>query len=56
MLMKLPYFLKNKETVKMVMNVFDTFSIYSGLKPNKSKCDIACIGVLKGVAVELCGM
>ena len=49
-------FLKDKESVKKVMNVFDTFSIYSGLKPNKSKCDIACIGVLKGVAVELCGM
>ena len=38
------------------MNVFDTFSIYSGLKPNKSKCKIAGIGVLKGVSLELCGM
>ena len=34
------------------MNVFDTFSIYSGLKPNKSKCEIAEIGVLKGVSME----
>ena len=38
------------------MNVFDTFSIYSGLKPNKSKCKIAGIGVQIGVPVELCGM
>ena len=38
------------------MNVFDTFSIYSGLKPNKSKCKIAGIGVLKWVSLELCGM
>ena len=38
------------------MNVFDTFSIYSGLKPNKSKCEIAGISVLKEVTMELCGM
>ena len=50
------FFLKDKESVKKVMNVFDTFSIFSGLKPNKSKCDIAGIGVLKGVSMELCGM
>ena len=47
------FFLKDKEFVKKVMNVFDTFSIYSGLKPNKSKCEIAGI-VLKEVAMELC--
>ena len=50
------FFLKDKESVKKVMNVFDTFSIYSGLKPNKSKCKIAGIGILKGLAMELCGM
>ena len=38
------------------MNVFDTFSIYSGGKPKKSKCEIAGIGALKGVSVELCGV
>ena len=38
------------------MNVFDSFSIYSGLKPSKPKCDIAGIGILKGVSMELCGM
>ena len=38
------------------MNIFDTFSKFSGLKPNKSKCEIASIGALKGVQVALCGM
>ena len=47
--MILPSFLKDKESVKKVINVFDTFSIYSGLKPNKSKCEIAGIGILKGM-------
>ena len=47
------FFLKDKESVKKVMNVFDTFSIYSGLKPNKSKCEIAGIGILKGVSMGL---
>ena len=30
------FFLKDKESVKRVMNIFGTSSIYSGLKPNKS--------------------
>ena len=38
------------------MNIFDTFSKFSGLKPNKSKCEIAGLGALKGVQVALCGM
>ena len=38
------------------MNTFDTFSIYSVLKPSKSKCEIAGIGVLKGVSIKICGM
>ena len=28
----------------------------SGLKTNKSKCEIACIGILNGAKVALCGM
>ena len=38
------------------MDIFDTFSKFSGLKRNKSKCEIAGIGALKGVQVALCGM
>ena len=36
--------------------MFKHFSQFSGLKPNKSKCEIASIGVLKGVKVALCGI
>ena len=48
------FFLKDKESAKEVMNVFDAFSTYSDLKPNKSICKIADIGVLEGVSIELC--
>ena len=50
------FFLKDKESLKKVMNVFDTFPIYSGVKPNKSKCELAGTGVLKGMSMELCGI
>ena len=50
------FFSKDRESVKKVINLLGTFSIYSGLKPNKSKYEIAGIGVLKGVSIELCGM
>ena len=39
-----------------LLEIFKHFSQFSGLKPNKSKCEIAGIGVLKGVKVTLCGM
>ena len=38
------------------MKVFDIFSSFSGLKPNKSKCEVAEIGALKGAKMALCGM
>ena len=38
------------------MQIFEHISIFSGLKPNKSKCEIAGIGVLKGFQIALCGM
>ena len=50
------FFLKDTKSVIELMNIFDTLSKFSGLKPNKSKCEIAGIGVLKGVQVALCGM
>lgn len=49
-------FLKDMKSVTEVMKVFEKFSNYSGLKPNTKKCEIAGIGVLKGVHLELCGM
>ena len=50
------FLLKDTKSVKEVMNVFDTFSVHSSLKPNKSKFGIVGIGLLKGVSKELCGM
>ena len=38
------------------MKIFDIFSKFSGLEPNKSKYDIAGLAALKGVKLALCGM
>ena len=38
------------------MKWLNTFSNFLGTKSNKTKCDIAGIGVLNGVQVTLCGM
>ena len=38
------------------MNELKTFSNFSGLKPNKAKCEVAGMGVLNGVQVALCDM
>ena len=50
------FFLKDHTSVVEVINSLNSFSKYSGLKPNTSKCEIAGIGVLNGVNVALCGM
>ena len=50
------FFLKNKESVEFLLETFKTFSLYSGLKPNASKCEICGIGVKRGEKVALCGM
>ena len=39
-----------------MVNSFHIFSLFSGLRPNLSKCEIAGIGVLKGVRVAIYGM
>ena len=38
------------------MNESNTFSNFSGLKPNKTKCEIASFDVLNGVQVALSGI
>ena len=50
------FFLKDRNSIIQLMNELNTFSNFSGLKPNKTKCEIAGIGVLNGVQVTLCGM
>ena len=39
-----------------MVDTFHLFLDFSGLKPNLSKCEIAAIGVIKGVQVPGCGM
>ena len=50
------FFVKNTESAINLLEIFKHFSQFSGLKPNKAKCEIANIGVLKGVNMALCGM
>ena len=50
------FFLKDAESIKNLVEIFNTFSLFSGLKPNLTKCEIAGIGALKGVQVAVCGM
>ena len=50
------FFVKNQTSVIEILKVFDNFSKISRLKPNKSKCETAGIGALKGVRVKLYGM
>ena len=50
------FFLEDRKYVTELTNIFNLFSKFSGLKPNKSKCEIADIGALKGVQVALCSM
>ena len=50
------FFIKNKESVECLLESFQTFSKFSGLKPNASKCEICGIGTKRGEYVALCGM
>ena len=56
MQMILHFFLKGKNYVIELMKTSDIFSTFSGLKLNRSKCEIAGLGALKGVKLALCGM
>ena len=50
------FFVKNKKSVIEILNTLNEFSIFSGLKPNKSKCEIVGAGSMNGVKMALCGM
>ena len=49
-------FLKYKESLVEVIKVFDIFSSFSSLKPNKSKFEVTGTDVQKGTKLALCGM
>ena len=46
-----PFFLQNEISAKEFLNNFNFMSKFSGLNINKSKCELAGIGVMKGVKV-----
>ena len=50
------FFLRNEKSATELIKTFDQFSLFSGLKINNAKCEIADIGVKKGVKMTLCGM
>jgi hypothetical protein len=50
------FFLQDEASVKALFNTMKLFSNYSDLRPNLDKCEIAGIGVLKGVKWALCGL
>ena len=49
-------FFQNEKSTTEVLNNFDIISHFSGLKINKSRCEVAGIGVMKGIKVALCGV
>ena len=50
------FFLNDRSFIIELMNELNIFSNFSGLKPNKTKCEIAGIGVQNRVQVALCDM
>ena len=50
------FFLKDRKPIIEFISELNTFSKFSGLKPNKTKSETAGIGVLNGVQVALCSM
>ena len=50
------FFLRDIPSVKELINSFNQFYHFSGLKANIEKCEIAGIGSLKGVKEEVCGL
>ena len=50
------FIVKNTDSICAIFRVFDVFSEFAGLKVNRSKCEIAGIGVKNGVKVALLGL
>ena len=50
------FFLRKEKYANEVLRTLDKFSLFSGLKINSAKCDIAGTDVKKGVKMALCGM
>ena len=50
------FFIENQNSAVEIFNTFDKFSAFSGLKINKSKCEIAGIGAKNGALEVLPGV
>lgn len=50
------FFLEDDASVKALFTTISIFSNFSDLRPNVDKCEVAGIGVLKGVTWALCGL
>ena len=50
------FFLKDIVSVRVLIDTFKLFSCFSGLKPNINICEIAGLGILKGVQKAVCGL
>ena len=50
------FFLNDLLSVKNLIDTFNVFSLFSGLKANFNKCEIAGLGSLKGVLEAVCGL
>ena len=50
------FFLNDLLSIKNLSGTFKVFSLFSGLKANFSKCEIAGLGFLKGVLEAVCGL
>ena len=50
------FFLEDISSIKVVLKELQSFSSFSGLRPDFTKCDIAGTGVLKSVNVAFRGM
>ena len=44
------------DSIKLIFVNFDKFAIFSGMKINQSKCELAGIGVKRSVQTALCGI
>ena len=50
------FLLRDKRSIKELINIFATFSKYLGLKSSHEKCKIAGIEVMESLKVTVCGM
>ena len=48
--------LRNGISAIEAIQIFEKYSFFSGLKPNKSKCEKVGIDALKGVQMAICGI